>query len=150
MMTVLIVIYCVGVAVFFLPGLFAFGLAAGFAGDSPSYAWGLAIKGFFMGIFVTFFWPISIPLIYVLHGVSEKRTVKSNAEYQAKLEAEPNYGKLMVLENLPERLNEYEGTMVAVRQWLVYADNHYVTPVEQWPNGTKHAMYWSVQYMREI
>lgn len=150
-MTILTIIYFIGVAFLSIPGLYVFLLNAAFAGDSSSYDWGGVGKAFVLVFFLIWFWPIAVPFFEITRRKSEKRSKKANAAYQARLEAGPNYGKLMVLRGVSEYVAQFEGTEVTVVEWSVNdGKNRRVQPVTTWPGGSNHVMSWSVESLEEI
>jgi hypothetical protein len=151
MITAAIVIYSIGWLICSLIFGFAWLFGLGMNQDNMStflYEQGRLTIITFVSIW---FWPVAIPAFIFITRNDEKKLKASNAAHQAKIESGFNYGKLMTLRGLPERLADYERTHVRINRWdFDGAGSMGVKPVYSWPNGANHEMVWSSKYLQEL
>lgn len=75
--SVLLILYCVSVAVFGVVGVICAMFGAAFAGDSIPYNWPMALRSAVWGlVLLPFFWPITIPATVLYNRYSDKRFMR--------------------------------------------------------------------------
>lgn len=152
-MLALIIIYAVGWAICSLFFGFGFLMTIGFAQDNMDTFYSAVAKMFFVSFFGIWFWPIAVPILIWNSNRDMKRTNQRNKEYWAKIEAGENFGKRMVISDVPSFLADYVNTEVTVVRWEVpgnFGMKREVRPVTTWPNGNKHDMVWSAESLTEL
>lgn len=111
----------------------------------------IGILGPPVAIILGVFWPFSWPIFTLLGHLEEKRTEKSNREYEERLSKKENYGKLMKITEVSPHLEDsgYLGSVVKVIQWNDPAkEKAYVEFVDQTIRTGR--FYWSHSKMEEV
>jgi hypothetical protein len=150
---ILLSIYGAGWLICSLVFGFAFILGMGFNQDNMDTFVSGTIKLFFICLFGIWLWPIAIPIFTWTSHQSDKRIAESNKIYQARIRAGKNYGKRMIIADVPSRLAQYVNTEVTVVRWEVpsnFGMQREVKPVDKWPNGGNHCMVWTAKSMVEV
>lgn len=150
---VLLCIYGVGWLFCSLCFGFSFLLGLGFNQDNMDTFFSESVKLFFVCLFGIWFWPIALPILGWHSNKDNKRIKQSNEQYWAKIAAGENFGKRMVIADVPAFLADYVNTEVTIVRWEVpgnFGMQREVRPVDKWPSGTSHDMIWSASSLADV